>query len=256
MLIFIGINIFAIDYYSYNNEVKFINFLYQIGDYERVVNEGLRATIIFKDKKQDLFPIIVKSYLKLKRFKEVKRLIEINKLNYNDTYFYTLFKLKLYDNIMNINAANKFQKKLLFSTFLIKGNIEKAKKYLPNISQGTDELSLILKKDYIKLTNFKKKSPLLAGLMSSIIPGTGKIYAGRTADGIFAMIYILSMLYKTYYTFNKNGLDNFEGWIWGGMSLYFYIGDIYGSVAAVKFRKRDFLEKMENEIQLNFTINF
>lgn len=256
VLIFIASHLFSNDYYSYENEIKFINYLYQLGDYDRVINEGLKSTLIFTDKAENIFPIIIRSYIKLNKFKEVKRLIELNGLNYENTYSYTLFKLKLYDDIIKRKANDEFQKKLLFSTFLIRGNLEKAKEYLPIISQGKDELAMILKSNYMKLMDFKQKSPLLAGLMSGIVPGTGKIYAGRTADGIFAMIYILSMIYKTYYTFDKHGIDYFEGWIWGGLSLYFYIGDIYGSIAAVKFRRRDFLEKIENEIQINFTINF
>ncbi|MBU1262615.1 tetratricopeptide repeat protein, partial [bacterium] len=38
--------------------------------------------------------------------------------------------------------------------------------------------------------NLPHKSPLLAGLLSSLLPGAGKIYCGRSKDGLFSLLIV------------------------------------------------------------------
>ena len=82
----------------------------------------------------------------------------------------------------------------------------------------------------------RPKSPLAAGLMSALIPGSGKIYAGNTLSGVITLI-----------TFTGLGFQAREGWrksekkwkdpqfiIYGTAALGYYIANIYGSVIQTK----------------------
>ncbi len=247
---------FSIDYYSKENELRFINYLYSIDDFERCANEGLRAITIYPELSDEAFPLIIKSLLKEEKYGAVIGIIDKHHLDYFDSYLYSLFKLKNYKRILIKGYKNDFQMKISLASSLILGNAKNYTGGFLSLKEKDDRISKELFMLYQKENQFKEKSPILAGLFSSIIPGSGRIYAGRIADGIFSMIYILTLTYKTYYTFSQNGLSSIEGWLWGMLDLYFYVGNIYGSVVAVKIRKRDFLKKIENEIQLNITINF
>ncbi len=76
------------------------------------------------------------------------------------------------------------------------------------------------------------KSSLLAGLMSAIIPGSGKIYLGEIGDGITALLANSLLAFLSYDNFKHN--HDFRGWLFAGLGFFFYSGNIYGSVAAAQ----------------------
>ncbi|MBK8701587.1 MAG: hypothetical protein IPN29_19370 [Saprospiraceae bacterium] len=85
----------------------------------------------------------------------------------------------------------------------------------------------------------KYKSPWKAGLLSGILPGSGRLYAKDTKDGIISFIFIATTTYQAYRRFSKGGIKSAGGWIYGGFATGFYIANIYGSVnAAKKYNKQ------------------
>lgn len=78
------------------------------------------------------------------------------------------------------------------------------------------------------------KKPWLAASMSAIVPGSGKFYTGDWTDGLMSLIFVGATAYQSYRGFNDKGLKSARGWIFGGLSLGFYTGNIYGSVVAAK----------------------
>ena len=85
-----------------------------------------------------------------------------------------------------------------------------------------------------EIKDIRYKSPFLAGTFSTIIPGTGKIYTGRWKDGLISFIFVGATAFQSYRGFNKKGTDSVYGWILGGISFGFYVGNIYGSVKSAK----------------------
>jgi uncharacterized protein len=81
----------------------------------------------------------------------------------------------------------------------------------------------------------RTKSPALAGVLS-IIPGLGKIYCGKTKDGIYSFVFISVLGYLTYDTYTKGAYSS--SLIWGSSFVTFYLGNIYGSVDAAKNEKK------------------
>ena len=76
------------------------------------------------------------------------------------------------------------------------------------------------------------KSELLA-VSLSLIPGMGKIYAGRAYDGIYGVFNLFVSL-QAYSTATKNK-NKFMSNIFGLSSIVLYASEIYGSWRAVKY---------------------
>lgn len=91
----------------------------------------------------------------------------------------------------------------------------------------------------VQLQEIKKRSPLVAGLMSAIIPGTGKIYAGKTFQGIASMLPIAALALLTNESYHKRGPHSAEFYGFGTLLTVFYVGNIWGSVFAVKINRED-----------------
>ncbi|MCK5398507.1 hypothetical protein KAJ26_00670 [bacterium] len=245
------------DPYSKDNMLNFVNYLYELNEFKRCVSEGLRTALIHPESGKEIYPQVVKSYFKLKQYKSVVELIDKNQLGFKDSLAYGLFKSKNYSRLSSMTAETDFQLEMILAGHLILDNMEGFRNSLMFIEGSTATRNQkALMKLFQKRLQFKTKSPLTAGLLSTLVPGLGRIYAGRLADGLFSMIYISLMAYKVYYSFDKQGINSIEPWLWAAMDLYFYVGNIYGSVVAAKIRTRDFLRTMENEIQLSISINF
>ena len=76
------------------------------------------------------------------------------------------------------------------------------------------------------------KSELLA-VSLSLIPGMGKIYAGRAYDGIYGVFNLFVSL-QVYSTAAKNK-NKFMSNVFGLSSIVLYASEIYGSWRAVKY---------------------
>ena len=70
--------------------------------------------------------------------------------------------------------------------------------------------------------------------MSVVLPGSGKVYAGRWLDGVQALVMIATPAVNSYYHFKKYGVKSVRAWVWGGSAAWLYFSDIYGAVKAVK----------------------
>jgi len=82
--------------------------------------------------------------------------------------------------------------------------------------------------------NIRYKSPFKAGLMSGVIPGSGKFYTKNWQDGVIAFIFVTANAWQSYRGFKKHGTKSAYGWIFGTLSAGFYIGNIFGSVKSAK----------------------
>ena len=80
------------------------------------------------------------------------------------------------------------------------------------------------------------KSPVVAGLLSAILPGSGRMYAGRWFDGFmgFLMVYITASsamdASKSDHSYQKS--------FYYSMAGIFYTGEIYGAYRTAKFYQR------------------
>lgn len=98
------------------------------------------------------------------------------------------------------------------------------------------------------------KSKLLAGLLSTVVPGSGKVYCDRTMDGIYSLIIVGLSLWQAYDGFADNGTSSGKGWILGALGTGFYLGNIYGSVIAADQYNNKAFKKFRDGLQIEITL--
>jgi len=103
----------------------------------------------------------------------------------------------------------------------------------------------IMKYYSLKL-NLPRKSLTTAGVLSALIPGLGKIYTGNIGDGITALIVNGLLGFLSYDNFKAG--HNFRGWLFAGLTAFFYGGNIYGSVAAAQIFNKQVKTDYEKDI--------
>lgn len=97
-----------------------------------------------------------------------------------------------------------------------------------------------------------RRSPFLAGLMSTIIPGSGRLYTGRVNDAITSLITVGLTGWQAYDGFHRNGLSSVKGWTLGTLSGIFYLGNIYGSVLSARVYNDHVSEEFLSTLYITF----
>lgn len=105
---------------------------------------------------------------------------------------------------------------------------------LSNAHQLTDLQALAEKGRRIK-----NRKVWVARLLSTIVPGSGKIYAGEWQDGLLSMVSIGLMGWQAQRGFEKRGAKSVYGWINASMGFTFYLGNIYGAGRSVRVKNAE-----------------
>lgn len=100
----------------------------------------------------------------------------------------------------------------------------------------------------------KRRSPALAGLLSAVLPGSGKVYAGKPKQGIAAFLPLLTLGLLTWEGYRKDGPTSLRFLGFGSLFTVFYIGNIWGSTLAVKVRRDEFNRGYDNKILFDMHI--
>ena len=134
---------------------------------------------------------------------------------------------------------------------MLKGNRALAGEKLDAINRTNPVLNehiTALKAISAKNGERRSKSPVLAGIMSGIVPGSGKIYAGKTGAGIASFVGNVGFGLITWENYNKRGLTNPKTLIFGSLFAVNYISNIYGSVLSVKVSENEYNKNVQNQI--------
>lgn len=94
------------------------------------------------------------------------------------------------------------------------------------------------------------KNEALAGILSAVIPGSGKMYIGEWGDGIMALITSGLFAFLAYDNFRAD--HNTRAWIFTGLGAFFYAGNVYGSVAAAQIYNAKIAFDFEDGLNLYF----
>lgn len=100
----------------------------------------------------------------------------------------------------------------------------------------------------------KHRSPFVAGLYSAVLPGLGKVYAGKSKQGIAAFLPILSLGLLTYEGLRKDGPRSARFIGFGSLFTLFYVGNIWGSILSVKVKRNEFKREYDNKILFDMHI--
>jgi tetratricopeptide (TPR) repeat protein len=211
---------------SYTSSLNFAEELELQGDYYRAITEYKRY--LFYNPESDSIRYHVASiYSENNRYgnaidilREIKNKDEFYE-NAIGKYFY---KVNYYDS-----CARYWSGERMGLVYLRKGEIEK----------GMELLNL---KSPPKL-----KNPYLGVTLSSILPGSGRIYAGRVGDGIFSMITFFTSAYLTYKYYKE---DNYPLTVlFGGVSGIFYGGNIFGTYISIKIYNSNKMDEYMGRVE-------
>jgi TM2 domain-containing membrane protein YozV len=97
-----------------------------------------------------------------------------------------------------------------------------------------------------------RKSPLAAALLSAVLPGSGKIYAGEYGDGIHSLVFIGLIGTLAGLSFHADGVGSVRGWIYASVGGLLHAGNIYGSISSARrynrLREEALFEEVRKEI--------
>jgi TM2 domain-containing membrane protein YozV len=136
----------------------------------------------------------------------------------------------------DMNAYDSLHKHFSFSSYVLENEERKLDAY------------------YNKILHRKRKSAFWAGLYSAVIPGAGKIYAGKKGQGIGAFLPVALLAGITIEAYNVGGVKSARFITYGTLFSLFYAANIWGSVVAVKIKQREQNNYYDNQILLNMHI--
>ena len=100
----------------------------------------------------------------------------------------------------------------------------------------------------------RAKSPALAAIASAIIPGSGKIYAGKLGEGISAFLLTGVFGAITAEHWVKDGPANWKTIVPGLLGAFLYIGNIYGSYMSVSIYNSNLKDAQDTAVLYNIHI--
>jgi TM2 domain-containing membrane protein YozV len=93
-----------------------------------------------------------------------------------------------------------------------------------------------------------RKSPLLAGALSAVVPGLGRVYLGRWPDGLLSFLLVGTTGALAAQGFYDEGRGSVRGWILGGVAALLYAGNVYGSAIGALVQRRDAEDALMQEV--------
>ena len=138
-------------------------------------------------------------------------------------------------NCSNYGAHAIKEKGLILGSFAASDRILRcnptAISYYPKY---TDSTSIMLY-DPLNINAIKSpaKSPAMAIMLSAVIPGTGRMYAGRWTEGFFGLARFALYASLTYYAYDEEMY--FLTGLCGLGTFINYGGEIYGAFRSVKY---------------------
>ncbi len=220
------------------NTLGFARFLYDQKLYDLAAQEYERMVYFYPNEKKHLLSLF-KCYRQLSQYAKIETKAKNANLDNPEILKEYLLSLAMNDQIEIARLIYKDKKTILNPDIadrmeidfdVLQGKYLDAEKKYKSISTQDLAYNDII----IAGKSLKQKSPFAAGMFSTIVPGLGRVYAKDHKDGIISFIFIASTAFQSYTRFKINGNKSVGGWIYGGLSLGFYIGNIYGSVKSAK----------------------
>lgn len=248
------------------SDLQFIGHLLNKGDYKEVIFLINRDSVKFNSSQKDsLFYYLGWAHYSVKNLDQ--SILALQKVGKNSAFYlksqfftgYQQIYLGIYEDARSTFYRLPFDddKKSSLASFeltgieMLEGKWPLAKQQLKQIDSDYAFLNQqveALQQIAMNFENHHKKSPLLAGIMSGIIPGSGKIYAGRTGEGIASMIATAGFGLITWENYQKLGYKNLKTLFFGSIFLASYISNIYGSVISVKIEENNFTNVTHNQV--------
>lgn len=96
--------------------------------------------------------------------------------------------------------------------------------------------------------SLRYKKPWLAGTLSTLMPGAGKVYTGYYKDGLIAFLFTGISAFQAYRGYQARGLKSGVFLIYAGLGTGLYIGNIYGSVKSARTKNKRLNASIDDKV--------
>lgn len=242
--------------FSYENRLKFGNYLFEERDFLRAVDE-YKACLKFRENDTLKFKI-GQAYFEMGKYEfaseEFKTLFYSGEFGWNSKveFLKTMFAVENYGEIYSYpfepkgKSISEIQGKLFNLSFLLKEDELPGENVF--FTPFTDQEKSRLYDFYKRKKEMPYKSPLKAALLSTVIPGLGKIYTGDYGDELTALLMTGLFAFLSYDNFRAD--HQFRAWLFTGLTGFFYAGNIYGSAASAQIHNAKVKAGFEAEVKL------
>lgn len=253
-----------IEYYTPENVLKFAGFLYEQGDYIRAAGEYQRYLFYLSEESKKSEQIRYKIALCYRFAGENEQAIRsfemllqshpqsqfASRVYYQigATYFLmdqfeksARFLRETLPHITNTQQHAEAEQ-LIGLSYLMQRQWSEA----DEIFKTLEESSIISVREKASVyhsyaeagTHLPNRSPFLAGTLSTIVPGAGRLYTGRIGDALTSLLTVGISGWQAYDGFRRDGISSAKGWTLGTIGGILYVGNIYGSVVAARVYNR------------------
>jgi len=230
----------AQDLFNYDNSKSFADYLYNTKRFELSQREYQRV-LFLKPTDTSSWINLVKSYHFIRDFKEALAFTDSaestlgqgnKRLGMLRTYSYLkMNEFDMVDQTVEDYPFSQNEKTILTSSRnALSGNWN----YFDDFPERDNYWIKSFKSMAAEIRADKKKRPYLAGIMSAIIPGSGKIYSKRGKDGLFSFVLVGTTAWQASRLISRRGITNVGSIFFSGFALGLYSGNIYGSVKAAR----------------------
>lgn len=112
-------------------------------------------------------------------------------------------------------------------------------------------LSLIEFDLYVQMMDLKKfhfKKPFVAGLLSAIVPGLGKIYTKKPHEALMGFLPVAFNFLQAAEGYYYEQWKSPHLYVFGSLGTMFYASNIAGSATSAKRKNQEFLTKIKDNI--------
>ena len=250
-----------IDYYAPENVRKFADFLYEQGDYLRAAGEYQRYLFYEpREREQTRYKIAlcyrfagqteqaIQNFQMLLREHPEGRFTNRAYYQIGATYFLqdqfeqSVEFLREVLPYLTDTQQHAEAEQLIGLSYLMQKRWSEAGEIFKTLQES--EVTSVSQKAIVYHTYAEKgadlptRSPFLAGVLSMIVPGAGRLYTGRFSDALTSLFIVGLTGWQAYDGFQRDGLSSVKGWTLGTLSGIFYVGNIYGSVISARVYNR------------------
>jgi TM2 domain-containing membrane protein YozV len=98
------------------------------------------------------------------------------------------------------------------------------------------------------------RHPLLAGVLSAMMPGLGRVYGGRPLQGIGSFLTVGFFSLIAYEGYTRDGGRGWQLYTSGSIAALLYAGEIYGSAVSVALDRLDRNANLDRTILLELRV--